>query len=476
MEKEINRKKEVVKLKLNKEFFLFAGISLLLILIMCGSWFLYPQIKLIGKSNLTLNYKEKYVEKGYIANFMNHDITDKVKVSGSVNTKKLGTYKITYSVSGILKKNITRTVEVKDISKPTISVSDSKEVYLCPGEKFKKEDISAFDNYDGDITKKIEVIENEDEVIYRVKDSSGNVNEVKKKLIYQDNTKPEVILNGSKYVYAFLNEDYSDKGYSAKDNCDGDITSKVKINGNVDTSKTGKYEIKYSVTDDNGNNSDEIVRTVLVSERGRAGTIYLTFDDGPQDGTTNVILDILKEEGIEATFFVTNKGSDELIKRAYDEGHTIALHTATHDYATVYSSVDNYFNDLNSVNERVKRITGEYSYIIRFPGGSSNTISRRYSPGIMSTLVNEVVNRGYKYYDWNISSGDAAGGRPTAEQIKNNVINSLRKDKVNMVLMHDIKTWTRDSLKEIIQYGKNNGYVFEKITLDTEMVRQRVNN
>ena len=272
-----------------------------------------------------------------------------------------------------------------------------------------------------------------------------------------------------------LGEEYNDMGYRASDNCSGDITSRVNVTNNVDITTSGTYDVIFDVSDDSGNNS-EVKRTVVVSERGRVGTIYLTFDDGPRNGTTNVILDILKEEGVEATFFVTNSGPDELIKRMYDEGHTVALHTASHNYATVYASVDSYFNDLNLVNERVKRLTGEYSYIIRFPGGSSNTVSRKYSEGIMSKLTTEVIDRGYRYYDWNISSGDAAGGSPSAEDIKNNVVNSLRKDRVNMVLMHDIKTYTRDALREIIQYGKNNGYTFEKITINTEMVRQRVNN
>ena len=142
----------------------------------------------------------------------------------------------------------------------------------------------------------------------------------------------------------------------------------------------------------------------------------------------------------------------------------------------MYSSVDAYFDDLYSVQDRVKRITGYESKIIRFPGGSSNTISRRYTEGIMSTLTNEVVSRGFKYYDWNLSSGDAAGGHPTAENIKNNVINGLRKDRVNMVLMHDIKPYTRDALRDIIRYGRENGYAFEKITMETEMIKQRVNN
>ncbi len=204
--------------------------------------------------------------------------------------------------------------------------------------------------------------------------------------------------------------------------------------------------------------------------------VALTFDDGPNDGTTNIILDILKEEGVKATFFVTNKGPDELIKREHDEGHTVALHTATHDYAYLYSSVDAYFEDLTRVQTRVKNITGEEAKIIRFPGGSSNTISRKYSPGIMTTLTSEVQNRGFKYYDWNLSSGDAAGGTPTSDMIYNNVVSNLRHDRVNMVLMHDIKPYTRDALKRIIQFGKENGYRFEQITMATEMITQRVNN
>ena len=94
----------------------------------------------------------------------------------------------------------------------------------------------------------------------------------------------------------------------------------------------------------------------------------------------------------------------------------------------------------------------------------------------MTNLTNEVINRGFKYYDWNISSGDASGGNHTKEEIASNVINSLRKDRINMVLMHDIKTYTRDALRQIIRYGKDNGYFFDKITMETEMLKQKINN
>ena len=396
-------------------------------------------------------------------------------VKGKVNTSKLGVYKMTYEVPGLFGKVVVRTVKVRDLKKPIIDVDGSKKIYLCPGTKYKKEEVKASDNYDGDLSKKVLIEFNDEKVTYSVEDSSGNKSLVERDIVYEDVVKPIITLNGSKYDYVFLNEKYTDKGVKASDNCSGDLSSKVIVKNNVDTSKTGTYTVSYNVSDSNGNTTKE-VRNVRVSERNKAGTVYLTFDDGPQWGTTDKILDILKEEGVEATFFVTNKGPDELIKRIYDEGHTIALHTATHDYATVYASVDSYFKDLESVSARVKRITGEDSKIIRFPGGSSNTVSRKYSQGIMTTLTSEVINRGYKYFDWNISSGDASGGKITSAQIKNNVINNLRKDRINMVLMHDIKSNTRDALRDIIRQGKDNGYTFEKVTMDTTMVKQRVNN
>ncbi len=458
-----------------KTFVLLLVISLVAVFILVGGNYLFPRIELKGERIVTLNYKEKYKEAGYKAKFLKKDITDQVKVSGKVNSEKLGTYEISYEVGDPFKRKATRVVKVKDKSKPVIELESKGDIYLCPGRNFSGMKATAYDNYDGDLTKKIQVKETDDSVSYTVKDSSGNKKIVKRRLIYEDKTIPQLTLKGNSVVYIFLNDTYTDAGVTASDNCDGDITSKVTVENGVNSNKVGKYEVKYSISDSSGN-SASVSRTVIVSERGKNGTIYLTFDDGPQYGTTNVILDILKEESVKATFFVTGKGPDELIKREFDEGHAVALHTNSHDYATVYASADSYFNDLNAVNERVKRITGSYSTIIRFPGGSSNTISRRYSVGIMSYLTKEVLNRGYRYYDWNISSGDAAGVTPSPEQIKNNVVNSLRRDRPNMVLMHDVKANTRDAIRGIIRYGKENGYTFEKITPYTDMVRHGVNN
>ena len=122
-------------------------------------------------------------------------------------------------------------------------------------------------------------------------------------------------------------------------------------------------------------------------------TIYLTFDDGPSY-LTEGILDILKEENVPATFFVTTRQIDKysnLIIRMREENHTIGLHTSSHVYSYVYSSLENYFNDLNIVRTKVFDITGIKSRIIRLPGGSSNTVSKKYSPGIVTQITNKLT-------------------------------------------------------------------------------------
>ena len=320
-----------------------------------------------------------------------------------------------------------------------------------------------------------------------MKDTSGNEAKIVRKLLEVDDESPVLTLEGSETMYTDFQGTYKDPGYKAMDNCEGDLTEKVKVTGTVDTSKLGTYTLTYQVSDQGGNTS-EVKRKVIVSRRTdpesgtlKTGAIYLTFDDGPNQGTTNRILDILKEEGVKATFFVTCNGPDSLIKREFDEGHSIALHTATHDYSYVYRSEENYFEDLKRVSDRVKNITGYESKLIRFPGGSSNTVSRHYNQGIMTRLTNEVLERGYHYYDWNVDASDAwqcakSNVSNKKQCVYNNVINNLSKGKANVVLMHDIKPHTVEALRDIIQYGKNNGYSFELIDTGTKMVRFKVNN
>ena len=433
----------------------------------------------LKKGNITVNYKSEYKDPGYKIERNGKDYTKKIKVSGKVNTKKIGTYNIKYQakIDGINYVKI-RKVTVTDKEKPVITLKGNKKTDVCPNTEYKEEGFKAKDNYDGNITKKVKVNKSKDKIVYTVKDSSGNETKTTRYLKYRDKTPPVITLNEGENISVILGEEYNEKGAKSIDNCDGDLSKQIDISGSVDSSKPGTYEIIYKSID-KAKNESKVTRKVNIfnysESDGIPGTIYLTFDDGPNQGTTNVILDILKEEKVPATFFVTNNGPDELIKREHDEGHTVALHTSTHNYSIVYASDDSFYQDLKGVQDRVKRITGETSTIIRFPGGSSNTVSRKYSPGIMSRLTKSTLEKGFKYYDWNLSSGDA-GGTTEASGVYNNVIRGLKKERANMILMHDIKPYTRDALRNIIKFGKENGYKFEKITMDTYMVTQNVNN
>ena len=213
---------------------------------------------------------------------------------------------------------------------------------------------------------------------------------------------------------------------------------------------------------------------------------YLTFDDGPSKNTLE-ILKVLKKYNIKATFFVTAQNLDciDYLKQVAADGHTIGLHTYSHDYKKIYSSTDEYFKDLQKIHDLVKKTTGVDARVMRFPGGSSNTISEKYSNGIMTRLTKMVVDKGYSYFDWNCDSTDAeyrndtGRGRPVNDLI-NGTINSAGKQQHICVLMHD--TWakqtTADALPKIIEQLKSKGYSFDKLTVDTpaDDFRHHVNN
>lgn len=205
--------------------------------------------------------------------------------------------------------------------------------------------------------------------------------------------------------------------------------------------------------------------------------VYLTFDDGPSENTEGV-LDILDQYGINATFFVTGNDPDyrDSIRDAYERGNTIGMHTMTHDYKTVYASEDAYFSDLDQVAQVVKDEIGYVPYLVRFPGGSSNTVSANYSSGLMTALSEDVPARGYQYYDWNVSSGDAAGNNVAVDTI---VDSSCVEGYSNiMLLCHDsnTKATTVEALPRIIQYYLDNGYTFAPIDRSTYVVHHRVGN
>lgn len=205
-------------------------------------------------------------------------------------------------------------------------------------------------------------------------------------------------------------------------------------------------------------------------------TIYLTFDDGPSPNTPRII-SILNSYGIKATFFVKNTSYNDYMKDIVNNGNVIALHSYTHDYKTIYSSDEAFYQDLQNISDLVYLQTGVRSNIMRFPGGGSNTVSKKYSPGIMTRLTQGVAERGYIYYDWNCSSGDAMKNTVPKETIVASCKKVPSASNV-IVLLHDTgaKNTTVEALPEIIEYYLSCGYTFSTITADTPPVHHKVNN
>lgn len=468
--------------KKNKRNLLILCAITLIMLIGIISIFCFPKVYINGNKNITINLGEEYNDLGAKAIESNKDISNKIKIEGDVNINKIGTYKIEYKIKkyGLTFSKV-RYVEVIDHIYPIITLKGNSEVTLCPKKEFEEIGYEATDNYDGDITDKVKITQSEDSIVYSVTDQSGNKTEQVRKIIRDDKISPEIKLKGSQNIYLKINTKYEEPGYEAMDNCDDNLTNQVKITDNINSAKEGSYQVKYTVSDQS-NNQTTVIRNIYVGEKENQvdiGVIYLTFDDGPSKSITPKILDILKEKNVKATFFVINHNNslNYLIKRAYDEGHTVGLHSYSHDYKQIYSSTINYFEDLNKISNKVESITGEKTNIIRFPGGTSNTISKKYSKGIMTTLTQQVTSRGYRYYDWNVGSGDS-GEATTKEDVYNNVVKNLSKKRLNMVLMHDFENnyKTLNALSDIIDYGLKNGYEFKAINNTTPNVTHKPNN
>lgn len=198
-------------------------------------------------------------------------------------------------------------------------------------------------------------------------------------------------------------------------------------------------------------------------------TIYLTFDDGPSE-RTDEILDILKQENIKATFFVLHykntTASHARMKRIVDEGHTLAFHSYTHQYKTIYASVEAYLDDAYKIFSEIKEATGTTPSIFRCPGGSRNG----HNKTIYKTILAEMERRGFVCHDWNLSVEDSVLPYKTAEEMTDFLMSYVGKKTRGVVLMHDAagRKETVKALPEIIKRFRDKGFTFAPLTPDVK--------
>lgn len=245
--------------------------------------------------------------------------------------------------------------------------------------------------------------------------------------------------------------------------------------------------VPSSASDNSTYSSDSVSSFVGTASNGDTSTeakhvCYLTFDDGPSKTVTPRILETLDKYNVKATFFVVGTSYLDNLQQIKDAGHSIGLHSDTHKWS-IYKNADAYFDDLQTLSDKVYERIGIRVKMIRFPGGSSNTKSKEYSAGIMTKLTKMVTDKGYIYVDWNVSSGDASGNNVPKDTIVNNVLKGAVKKngepyKNICVLMHDLgtKSTTADALPEIIEGLRALGYTFEGLNENSPIFHHKVNN
>lgn len=413
------------------------------------------------------------------AELINQNLLDQI------NASPAGTYEIESKRGS---KSLICKVNVVDTTGPTLTLQPIQ-VYKGKSAKIESfvEDVS---DPSGDVT--LKYITEPDfsttgtqTVQIVATDPFGNQTTAKTTLEVRIDTDPPVItLVGDSTTYIYIGGTYKEQGATAMDACDGDVSSKIEISGSVDTGKAGTYTVEYTVSDKN-NNQATAKRTVKVVKKPEpqpdnpqptsGKVVYLTFDDGPGQYTAQ-LLDVLDKYNVKATFFVVNHPRyNYLIAEEARRGHSVAIHSYTHEYSKIYKSEGAYLDDLYAMQEIIKAQTGHETTLIRFPGGSSNTVSKSYNKGIMSRLTAKVQELGFVYFDWNVNSGDAGGTTKTSAVVQN-VINGMKSHNTSIVLQHDIKGFSVDAVEQIIIWGLDNGYTFLPLTTSAPTAHQRVNN
>ena len=426
-----------------------------------------------------------YVEAGFTAtDNYDGDLTSQVV---RVETPNAITYTVTDSFGN--QATAIRTLVCQDVVAPTITLNVGDKLIIAEDSKFVDPGFVAWDDVDGDIsanvitTGKINTsIYGKQYLTYTVTDSSGNVYQAQRVVVVQEFTPPQLFL-ASNSAYVRVGESFVESGYNAFDDIDGDVTADVFVTGVLDTNVPGIYTLTYTAVDSSFNLTS-LDKTVYVyepqSEDRRVNPtdkiVYLTFDDGPYKYTEQ-LLDILDKYNVDVTFFVTNQYPDYqyMINDAYFRGHTIGIHTYSHKFSSIYASEAAYYTDLYNMSAVIEQQTGIAPILIRFPGGSSNTISKRYCKGIMSRLTESVTNNGYLYADWNVDSRDASTAR-TSSEVAANVIAGMQQFTTSIVLQHDTKQFSVEAVEEIICWGLLNGYTFLPMTEHTQMHHHGVVN
>ena len=284
-------------------------------------------------------------------------------------------------------------------------------------------------------------------LMIRVSSLQGQIGILAEKMLEQTQTRPEINASSPETEGGYVTYDQEEP--EDQTSVEGVVAANEKIRECI-------------VLEDNLRNADEPM------------TVYLTFDDGPSENTPK-ILEVLKKHDVKATFFVTGKEGDKEQSRYQQivaEGHTLAMHSYSHKYSSIYKSVDAFSADFTKQREMLENVTGVKCRFYRFPGGSSNQVSNTD----MNEFIDYLGEQGMTYYDWNVVCGDATSQIYTADELVQNVMTDVVKYKYSVVLMHDAldKDSTVEALEIILQKLESMDAKILPITEDAPVIHHNL--
>lgn len=440
-----------------------------------------------GDAEITMEYGEQYTDLGAKSVVQGtlffkggFSPATEVEIEGTVNTGKTGTYTITYRTEFLgLTASAERTIHVVDTTAPIIQLDGETEIHLYVGDEYAEPGYSAWDARDGELTQAVEVVREGDTIRYSVMDAAGNSATALRSIVWDLPTTPRILLTGGSVFNMNAGEKYEEPGFTVAYSGEQGLTDLVTVSGEINIYVPGTYELTYHVADAQGN-ADTVVRTVVVSAVPQpevvvpeGKVIYLTFDDGPSIYTPE-LLEVLAKYDVKATFFVVKTENFHMIKDIAAGGHAIGIHSCTHKYKNIYASEEAYFNDVSTLQQLIYDETGVMTTLVRFPGGSSNTVSL-FNKGIMTRLTQLLTDTGFQYFDWNVDSCDASIAQD-AKQVSQYIIYGVQKQDISIVLQHDTSSYSVKAVERVIKWGLENGYTFLPLEPSSPAVHSKLRN
>lgn len=184
--------------------------------------------------------------------------------------------------------------------------------------------------------------------------------------------------------------------------------------------------------------------------------VYLTFDDGPSTSVTERVLDVLKEKEVKATFFIVSDrvyNRESTLKRMAREGHTLGVHSATHEYSKIYASDEALLKDVQKCADVIQKVAGVKPQVYRFPGGGSSAKERH---------TKLLESHGYRVVGWNAVCGDEEIWHASPDVLVQETVKTSKGKQPVVLLLHDSAAHkaTAEALPRIIEYYREQGFVF----------------